>query len=94
LSADRTSPSEDYRVDVLQNAAGRLYIGLTDDINRRVAQHNFGVSRWTRGKGPWRLVWNSETMTLSAARKLETSLKRQKGGVGLWRTIGASRAGS
>ncbi|PYK52889.1 MAG: hypothetical protein DME48_13820 [Verrucomicrobia bacterium] len=28
-----------YRVYILQNHAGKFYIGLSDDVARRVAQH-------------------------------------------------------
>jgi putative endonuclease len=75
----------DYRVYVLQNLAERFYIGVTDDVSRRISQHNAGGSRWTRGKGPWHLVWESELLPLSAARKLENRLKRQGRGSGFFR---------
>ena len=68
-----------YRVYVLQNEAGRFYIGLSDDVDRRLEQHHQGVSKWTKTRGPWRLVWQSEDLSLSDARKLENHLKRQKG---------------
>jgi putative endonuclease len=80
-----------YRVYVLQNSAGKFYIGLSDDVTRRTAQHNLGVSKWTRGKGPWELIWESEQISLSEARKLEFQMKRQKGGSGFYRLTGLSR---
>ena len=80
-----------YRVYVLQNSVGKFYVGLTDDLSRRINQHNAGVSRWTRGKGPWRLVWQSESMPLSAARKLENRLKRQGRGSGFYSITGLER---
>ena len=83
-----------HRVYVIQNAEGRFYIGLSEDVERRLQQHNDGGSRWTKGKGPWRLLWASEAMSLSEARKLENHLKRQKSGGGLWRAIGTERPGS
>jgi putative endonuclease len=83
-----------YRVYVIQNREGKFYIGLSVDVDRRIDQHNIGDSRWTRGKGPWILMWQSEEMNLSDARKLELLLKRQKGGDGFYRMIGASRFGS
>ena len=73
-----------YRVYVIQNRAGKFYIGVSDDVGRRINQHNAGDSRWTRGKGPWTLVWQSGESSLSEARKLEKRLKRQKGGRGLF----------
>jgi len=79
---------ERYQVYVIQNPAGRFYIGLSDAVTRRLAQHNAGVSTWTRAKGPWRLVWCSKRLSLSESRKLELTLKRQKGGVGFCRLTG------
>ncbi len=83
-----------YRVYVIQSREGRFYIGLSDDVDRRIDQHNIGHSRWTRGKGPWVLMWQSEEMNLSDARKLELLLKRQKGGDGFYRMIDLPRSGS
>ena len=83
-----------YRVYLLQNPDGRHYIGLSDELQRRLSQHNDGVSHWTRHRGPWTLIWHSDFMTLSEARKLENLLKRQKGGDGLYRLTGLSRPGS
>ena len=85
---------EEYRVYILQNLEGRFYIGLSQDVARRLVQHNAGVSRWTRGRGPWSLVWTSASMTLSDARKLESLLKRQKGGAGFFRMTGLKGSGS
>jgi putative endonuclease len=39
-----------YRVYVIQNRESKFYIGLSDDVGRRVDQYNRGESRWTRGK--------------------------------------------
>jgi putative endonuclease len=80
-----------YQVYVIQNLQGRFYIGISENVFGRVAQHNAGVSKWTKGKGPWTLVWTSEARPLSDARKLENLLKRQKGGAGLYRLTGIAR---
>jgi putative endonuclease len=71
-----------YQVYVIKNAAGKFYIGLSENVQIRLQQHNQGVSKWTWHRGPWSLVWISESLTLSEARKLENRLKRQKGGAG------------
>jgi len=81
-----------YSVYVLQNPKGRFYIGLTDDVGRRISQHNSGESRWTKLKGPWLLAWQSEKLSLGDARKLENLLKRQKGGSGFYRITGIRRS--
>jgi putative endonuclease len=80
-----------YRVYVIQNRKGKFYIGLSDDVDRRITQHNAGVCKWTRGKGPWTLVWQSDDLSLSEARKLENRLKRQKGSRGLFHLVGVRR---
>jgi predicted GIY-YIG superfamily endonuclease len=73
-----------YRVYLIVNAADRRYIGLSDDVERRVRDHNAGMSKWTRSRVPWKLRWTSrEFSSLGEARKLENLLKRQKGGAGL-----------
>ena len=77
-----------HQVYVLRNAEQRFYIGLSDDVPRRVTQHNVGISQWTRGRGPWALVWTSARMTLGEARRLENLLKRQKGGRGFFQMTG------
>lgn len=74
-----------YRVYVIQNPAGKFYIGVSENVEKRVSQHNDGVSTWTRGKGPWVLKWTSETLPLAKARKLVDFLKRQKGENGFFR---------
>ena len=81
-----------YRVYVLQNREGKFYIGITDDVARRIRQHNSGDSKWTKAKGPWKLVWQSDELSLSEARKLENRLKRQKGGHGLFHLVEVRRS--
>jgi putative endonuclease len=80
-----------YQVYILQNPAGRFYIGLSENVATRLIQHNAGVSQWTRSRGPWTLVWMSDAMSLTDARRLEVWLKRQKGGDGFFRHTGLVR---
>ena len=81
-----------YRVYVLENRNGKFYIGVSGDVERRIQQHNTGQSRWTKERGPWTLVWQSDESSLSEARKLENRLKQQKGGHGLFHLIGVRRS--
>jgi putative endonuclease len=64
------------------------YIGLTEDVAHRVQQHNSGMTRSTRGKGPWELIWTSDRLGLADVRRLELNLKRQKGGNGFYQITG------
>ena len=81
-----------YQVYVLQNPARRFYIGLSEDVHLRLEQHNLGVSKWTRGRGPRTLAWTSPVTTLGEAKKLETLLKQQKGGDGFYRLTGLKKS--
>ncbi len=64
-----------YHVYVLKNGEGRLYVGHTDDLKRRLAEHQAGRSRWTRARGPWSLVFSEPFATRAEAMKREKSLK-------------------
>jgi putative endonuclease len=83
-----------YKVYAIQNPKGRFYIGISEDVRKRLLQHNDGESRWTNGKGPWIIRWTSEAMSLSEARKLENFLKKQKGGNGFYQYTGIERFSS
>ena len=83
-----------YRVYVLRNPLGKSYVGLSDDVPRRLEQHNRGESRWTKNHRPWTLVWHSEDLSLTDARKLENRLKRQGRGKGFYSITGLLRNSS
>ncbi len=83
-----------YYVYVLKNTKGRFYIGISENTSKRVSNHNSGVSKWTKHRGPWKLVWNSDPVALSEARKLENILKRSKGGNQLYAITGLTRSSS
>lgn len=57
---------------------GKHYIGSTDDIIKRIIKHNKGYSRYTKGKGPFKLVYKEEYPTRSQAKKREYYLKSLK----------------
>ena len=83
-----------YQVYVLVNQAGKRYIGLSGDVAKRLADHNAGVSKWTAKYAPWMLLWTSRVISLGEARRLESLMKRQKGGVGLDRLMEEFGSGS
>jgi predicted GIY-YIG superfamily endonuclease len=45
-------------VYVLQNTAGKFYVGSTGNPQRRLERHNsvLGLPTFTRKNGPWKLV--------------------------------------
>jgi len=68
-------------VYVLENPAGRFYIGHTPDLAKRLQEHNtpmLGEMSWTHKHGPWRLVWKEAHATRGQAVKRERQIKRTK----------------
>ena len=64
-----------YYVYVLRNAHGQLYVGSTDDLDRRVQQHQQGETRWTRNRGPWTLALTESFPARADAMRREKKLK-------------------
>ena len=56
----------------------RFYIGCTDRMAARLAEHQRGQTVSTRGRGPWILVHQEEFDTLTQARRRERELKSWK----------------
>src|SRR5260370_976164 len=61
-----------YFVYVLRSQSSRkLYTGHCADLVQRLGQHNSGVSRWTRNRGPWRLIYHEKFAPRAAASPRE-----------------------
>jgi putative endonuclease len=56
-----------------------IYVGLTDNLERRLAQHNTGRSKTTRPYVPFTLIFSEKVQTRSEARKREKYLKSGSG---------------
>lgn len=54
---------------------GTWYIGETNDLRRRLREHNGGKSRYTTPKQPWELVYYEAFPTATAAKSRERKLK-------------------
>ena len=70
-----------YWVYILRNPAGRFYIGHTDNLDNRVANHNRTdkmAGKFTRKNGPWTLVWSEEHLSRSSAVRRERQIKSWK----------------
>ena len=65
-------------VYILKCSNDRFYVGSTNDIERRIAEHNCGKSKATKYLLPLELVKFIECISLVEARKLEYSIKKQK----------------
>lgn len=63
-------------VYILECADGTLYTGVTNDIDGRLAKHENGTgAKYTRGRGPFRVLYREEQETRSAALKRELAIK-------------------
>lgn len=55
------------------------YVGSTDNINKRLNEHNLGKSRYTSGRRPWQLIYKEEYSTRGEAMEREKFLKSGQG---------------
>jgi putative endonuclease len=64
---------------ILQSqSTSRYYVGSTNDLERRLSEHNRAHSLATRGRGPWMLVYQETFPTLLEARPRELEIKKWK----------------
>ncbi|MEK7078804.1 MAG: GIY-YIG nuclease family protein [Patescibacteria group bacterium] len=68
-------------VYILQNnQSKRYYIGSTNDIDRRITEHNRGQTKSTRVAGNWMIVYKEEFDNRIDAKRRERQIKSYKGG--------------
>ena len=66
-----------WTVYILQCKDDSLYTGITTDLEARIEVHNRGDgAKYTRGRGPVRLVWSQDDLSESQARKREYEIKQ------------------
>lgn len=68
-----------YCVYILKCADKTLYTGYTNNLSRRLKRHNgelAGGAKYTRGRGPVKLVYTETFKSLSKALKREAEIKR------------------
>jgi predicted GIY-YIG superfamily endonuclease len=64
-------------VYILECADGTLYVGVTNDLERRVAAHAAGKgARYTRGRSPLRVVHVEAAPTRGDAQRREAAIRR------------------
>ena len=68
-----------FYVYILQSRVdGSFYIGYSNEPERRLAEHNAGLSKYTSKKLPWEIVYTELCESKSAAIKRERFLKGQR----------------
>jgi len=63
-------------VYILQCADGTLYTGITNDLERRMAEHEAGRgAKYTKGRGPLQLVYQEICGDRRTSSKREIEIK-------------------
>lgn len=66
-----------WTVYILECADNTFYTGITTDLDRRVAEHNSGVgAKYTKGRGPMKVVYAEPCQDRSTASKREIHIKK------------------
>lgn len=66
-----------FQVYIIQSqTTGRLYIGSSENVPKRVLAHNVGDVRSTKAYRPWKLVQTESFDTKKEARRREIQLKK------------------
>ena len=73
------NPVRDYKVMfyiyILKSQKNdRWYTGSTNDLRKRLKQHNEGRSTWTKDKGPWGLIYYEGCLNEEDSRSREKYL--------------------
>lgn len=69
---------------------GKMYTGLTNDLRKRLLQHNNGQSIHTKGRGPFEVIYYEACLLEEKARSRELYLKSGMGKRYLKNRLGAS----
>ncbi len=58
----------------------KLYIGYTEDLKRRLKEHNLGLNQSTKPYKPWMLIYYEACRNMEDAKRREKYLKTSQGG--------------
>ncbi len=81
-----------YTVYILQSTiTGKYYIGSTNDLPRRLNEHNSNKTNSLKNKGPFIVIYTEEFPDKVTAYRRELQIKSYKGGNGFKRLIDKKR---
>lgn len=58
---------------------GRIYVGMSRDVDRRILEHNGGFVKSTKAYRPWKIIFKKLMGNRADARKEEKRLKSDYG---------------
>ncbi len=74
--SERTDPTPRWMVYIVECSDGTFYTGITNNLARRLDQHNLGLaSRYTRSRRPVTLVYREACADRSEASSREHAVK-------------------
>jgi len=71
--------SGQWSVYVIHSAEGLSYVGMSRDIEKRLAQHNAGNSKYTRRGSEWKITYHELYDTSDQAHTREKYFKNNAG---------------
>ena len=83
---------------IVESVNGKRYVGVTVDLEERLKKHNHHGGRWTKHKGPWRLIYKDICQNKKDALLRERKIKSYKGGeafkrlIQTWQDFGPARS--
>ena len=70
-----------YFVYILKNnSSNKHYIGSTNNLERRLEEHNRGQTKSTKRRGVWSIIYTKQFATSIEAKRREQLIKSYKGG--------------
>ena len=77
---------------ILRSAStGKFYVGHTENLTKRIVEHNSNRAASTKNRGPWGLVYWEEFATRSEASRRERAIKGKKSHAWIEQMARASR---
>ncbi|MFN7654355.1 MAG: GIY-YIG nuclease family protein [Cyclobacteriaceae bacterium] len=68
----------EFQVYILQSlTTNRYYVGQTNNLEKRLDEHNSEVAGHTKKEQPWKLVWHKTVSTRGEALLLERKIKKR-----------------
>ena len=68
-----------FHVYVLRSqSTGRFYVGHTENLARRISEHNNNRTASIKNRGPWEIYYSEEYATRSKASRREREIKQMK----------------
>lgn len=69
-----------YKVYILESLKdGSKYVGVTENVSKRLIEHNSGSAKYSNSKRPYKLVWYCVFKNKTKALQFEKYLKQGSG---------------